>query len=232
MRKLVLAGVLVVALPTLSAAALCVPDSLANYIGAPPCEIGGATFSNFDAPPLFSFATPIAPADIFVEPLGAGVGLDFVLHQSAAAGEQFESLIRYTISNFVFGTALLAMTGASATDVGSVSAVEDVCGDGTYASSSPNPADCSSGKVTTLAVVQDAFGSTSPDQQPVDPMFADVFVNIVIDGGPIGGGGAASLDGKVRNAFATAVPEPSIILMIAPAFGVLLARRRSRSRRG
>jgi hypothetical protein len=227
MRKFVLAAAFVVTLPALAGAAPCLSGTLASYIGASSCEIGAATFSGFDAlAPLFPGASPIDPAAILVEPFASGVGLDFVLNQSAALGELKEVLIRYLISGFFFDSATLAMTGASVVGFGSVSATLDICGDGTYSGSVPHPGDCSSGKVTTLAVIQFDGGSTSPDTKPVDPMSADIFVDIVIDNLP---GDQAALDGRVRNAFAAA-PEPSVVLLLVPALAALARRRTHRGR--
>jgi hypothetical protein len=78
--------------------------------------------------------------------------------------------------------------------------------------------------------VHDEIGAFPVDTRLFAPSsFFDVFVDITIDGGT---GGTASLDGSVTNQFvrdqATAVPEPSAMLLVGSGLFGMWARRRRR----
>jgi hypothetical protein len=223
MRKVLLAGVLFVALPSSSTAAPCVLGTLADYIalGAGGCTAGGATFADFTASTLLAGAMPIAPAAVTVTPIGGGVGLDFGVIRAALADELFDVLIRYSVSGLSIGAALMSMAGSAATDDGVVTGVEDVCVGGTFAA----PVSGCSGTPVSLIVAQIDPDLISPDSDtfPVNSFF-DVFTEITIDGGIIG---TASLNGFVRNQFTpVAVPEPITALLIGSGVVALAVRGR------
>jgi hypothetical protein len=224
MRNYLLAAafVLTVSVPSPAAPVACVAGTLADYIalGTDGCTLGPATVADFESGVLLLSAVEILPADVTVTPL-AGIGLDFGVTRSAAAGDLFDILIRYSLSGASLSENTLSMTGTSATGDGVVLAIEDKCTGGTYAGADPTTP-CSDTPVTAI-VVQDAFGLVSPDvvSFPVRSFF-DVFVEIPVDGGL---SGSAEIDGAVRTAFASA-PEPSMMLILGFGLAAALARRR------
>jgi PEP-CTERM motif len=234
MRRVFLAGVLVVAIPAFaSAAPLCITSSLQEYVnlGAGGCSIGGATFSDFSSgPSLFPGATEIAAADIVVTPaaLLAGALLDFGLVASAGAGEIIGVLIGYSVSSPVFNVATLAMTGSDATSDGVVTAVQDLCLGGTFLGADPTTC---SGTLQSLIVLEDELGPIGPETQPflLASSFFDVFVDITIDGGTFG---SAQLEGTVRNQYTgdQVIPEPTSLLLIGTGLVGLVSRRLRRPR--
>ena len=71
MRRMIVAGAFVLALPLASGAApLCVTDSLAGYIalGAGGCDVGGATLTDFYSYTPLAVATEIPANQITVIP--------------------------------------------------------------------------------------------------------------------------------------------------------------------
>ena len=223
MRKLILAGALIVTLPSLgNAAPLCVAGTLDQYIalGAGGCSVGPATFFDFTASVLLPLADPIAPSSVTVTPT-AGVGLDFGVNQTADPLDLFDILIGFSISGTPISQATLSMAGSSASNDGNVTAVEDVCVGDEFLGSDPG-APCL-GSVQTLIVVQDAFGLVSPDKKvfSVDSFF-DVFVDITVDGGLFG---TSALEGTVSAVFQ--VPEPQTVLLVIVGLVALYFRHQS-----
>jgi hypothetical protein len=215
-----------------AAAAPCVPDSLAGYIGlgAAGCTIGLNTFSGFQTFAAPGAATPIEPGDVAVNPVVAasGSGFDFILNSTAGgaagAGDLFEILIGYQVSGSNLTSARVQLDGATATGDGVVTAVTDLCA----AFAAFGPGTCDPGPLQTLI----ALRSEEVDDLASDPLFAllatplGVVTDIAVDGG-IGGSASLSSAGN-RFGLALAVPEPSTVLLLALALGLIASIGRHR----
>ena len=227
MRRLLLGAVFVLAIPNLGTASPCVPGTLANYIalGAGGCSVGGTTFFDFSANSLLQGATPIAAADIAVNPLASAIGLAFGFNVNAGAGDLFDVLIGYGVNGGSFETNSLYMTGSSVTPDGAITAIEDKCIGGTYAGNDPSTA-CSGTALFPPLIVFDigVLADLSETALFAPSSFFDVFTEITIDGGL---SGSATLNGAVTNQFGE-VPEPSAILLVGSGLFGLWARRRRR----
>jgi hypothetical protein len=225
MRKLLLAGILMFAAPSFSQAApLCVMGTLDQFIalGNAGCQIGSATFFDFDASVLLPTADPIAPGSVTVTP--SGLGLQFSLTQTAMPGDLFDILIAFSISGATLTENLLSLAGANATEDSNVTAVQDLCIGGLFGGTDPT-APCP-GSVETSIVAQDAFELVSPDGTLFVPVAkVGAFLQITVDGGLLG---TAELDGSVSTVFqAIAVSEPASILLAGLGLAGYYIRRRS-----
>jgi hypothetical protein len=214
-----------------AAAAPCVPDSLAGYIGlgAAGCTIGPNTFSGFQTFAVPGAATPIEPSDVAVNPVVAasGSGFDFILNSTAGgaagAGDLFEILIGYQVSGSNLTSASVQLDGATATGDGVVTAVTDLCA----AFAAFGPGTCDTGPLQTLIALHSEFDDLSSDQ--LTALLATplgVVTDIAVDGG-IGGSASLSSAGN-RFGVALAVPEPSTVLLLALALGLIASIGRHR----
>jgi hypothetical protein len=232
MRKLLLAAVYVVSVPSLGAAAPCGTDTLLNYVGlgAGGCEIAGATFFDFGSAASFSGGTEISAADVSVVPvtLATGPRLDFLVTGSAGPSDLLGIVIGYSVAGLSFSGASLEMTGSAAAPDGVVTVVEDLCLGDVFV---VDPSGCG-GDLRSLIAAHDSLGPTGPYSESFSASLFDVFVDIAIDGGLDGFAslGDTSGPGTVSTAFtaATAVPEPSVISLLAPGVLGLWALRRRR----
>src|SRR4029079_3251123 len=165
--------------------------------------------------PSFSGGTAISPAAVQVTPSINALGprLDFSLSSNASANQLLGIAIGFSISGSTLNGTALSMLGAAATGTGVVTAVEDICRGGVFAS---NPSNCATSGQVTLITAQDAIGPTGPDAQKfVIGSFFDVFVDIAVDGGPgrtARLGTAGGPPGTVTAQFAT--PEAASISLI------------------
>jgi hypothetical protein len=226
MLRLLLAGALVVGLPTVAAAGPCGAGSLASYIGlgSVGCSIGGTTLSGFSSAASLAGGTEIDPSAIMVTPSGGGgaFALDFAMNESTGLGV-LGVLITYSVLGPGFDTATLDLAGAGATAPsvpgGVVTAVEELC--------APAGPGCPPSSIATLIAAQDAVGPVPAPPQLFGPLsFFDVFVDIALDPGL---GGTAFLNGSVTTGFApAAVPEPMLTLLLGSGVAGLVVRQRRR----
>lgn len=211
-----------------SFAAPCVPDNLTNYLSVGSCSIGSLAFGNFNlVTPLPTGATPIPTGAITVTPFSSAAGSGFLFGFDVSSDANFlrELLFGYQVSGAGLNGATLEMAGATATDDGVVTGVQDVCIGGTF---SPGLGSCSGVPNSNVVFAIDGDQLLSSSLLFASASFLDIVNDIAIDGGLTG---SASLTGNVTNRFAVAaaaVPEPTSVLLLASGLGLLLRRRRGR----
>jgi hypothetical protein len=224
-RALVVAAVLLMLPVRSTAAPLCAGNTLAGYIGAGPCSIDGLTFSNFGlVTPLPTGATPIALNQITVTPFNtpSGIGFSFGFDVSADPFDLHEILFGYQVSGAFLTGASLGLSGASATDDGVVTGVQDVCVGGVF-----NPGSllgCSGTPQSNIVFAIDGDQLLNASLLFANASLLGIVNDIAIDGGTFG---SAALQGSVTNTFA-AVPEPTTAVLVASGIAVILRQRRRR----
>jgi len=175
-------------------------------------------------------ATQIDPAQVQVSPGGtiSNPMLLFTLNTTATAGDTLESFFRLSASG-PLGGASIGLTSPNATDGAAVTAILDVCPNGSFAGSAPFGCPTSPASVTAFAINQSSLLSNSTSFATATSL--DVFVDLRIVGGQ---SGSATLDSATVG-FST-IPEPSAALLLTiglSACGVVLrARRRMFSGKG
>jgi len=232
MKKFLSFGWLAVLSCTGMFGAPCFPGNLQTYsnLGAMGCQVETVQFTNFTLLPGQTIATPIDPAQVQVTPDGNTLGpmLSFTLNRSANAGEDFESFFRFSASGLLNGGSIGLASPRAAGD-GAVTALLDVCPNGSFSGSAPLGCPTSPASLVVFAIEQSSLLSDSA--RFAASRSADVFVDLTLDGGRTG---SATLNSATVG-FST-VPEPSAGLLLAlglSAFGALQARRRSiRGRNG
>ena len=221
-------------------AAVCTTAALSDYIalGAAGCTIDGVTFSEFTGvAPLNPAATPISPSSINLMPLtgpgGPGFELSSATALNASAGTLLELWFGFVATagsgNSLTGSSLSLGSSAVVPD-GANTIIADICPDGDFASPSTG---CSTSPVS-LIVFDAGFAASASDSTPIGPSsFFDVFVDLVIDGGPAGDSTLGPTLGEFRTAVsASTVPEPSTWCLVAVvlAAAVTYARRSAQRR--
>jgi hypothetical protein len=214
-----------------AAAPLCQVGTLANYVAmSGGCDVGNTTFTDFGAMPSFAGgAAVIDLTQVSVAPLSlpSGPQLAFLLSQTAGPNDLLGLAIAFTATSPAIVDATLDLLDASATGLGVVTVVEDLCLGGSFGA---DPTTCT-GAAASLVVAADALGTVAPDQRSFGGPFSffDVFVDITLDG--FGGSASLGTSGAVVTRFTSAapvaVPEPSALaLVVAGAAGAWAFRRR------
>ena len=201
-----------IALSTTAAAlaAPATPGTLASYLALGPAgvTIGSTTFSNFTLDPLQTGATQI-PTSILVNPINIfGMPtLEFIVNQTAAAGQLFELKLSYNVQDVSIFGAGVAYDMATVTGDAAVTGTLDVTGP------TPQPG-------TFIAVATAGF--STPSEQGNFPSVSALFArtDIVVDGG-FGGQGSVR---SVSNNFQV-VPEPSTALYGLATLALCATRR-------
>ena len=234
MRKLLLAGIFVLAVPAYGAASPCVPDLLSAYIalGSGGCEIGvgGATIADFySAASLGPGALKVDDDDILVTPASLASGPELVFsfippEGTAEPGENEGVQIVYSIAGLSFESASKSMIG-SVTDSGAATAVEDLCLGGSFFAPLPgdsvDPTTCSG--VSEFLIADPGGG----DFKTFPSSFFDIFVSLDMQFDVLFEG-SAQVE-SVTNRF-NAVPEPGAFLLFGSGLiGAWFRYRRSLS---
>jgi len=210
----------------------CAPGSLDTFVnfGATGCQIGTVEFTNFTILPGLTIGTPVDPAQVQITPGGTALNpmLSFTLNKTANAGEVFESFFRFSASDFLTG-ASIDLTSPTATGDAAITAILDVCPNGSFSGSAPFGCPTSPASLTAFAINQSSLLSDSASFAVAKS--ADVFVDLTLDGGQSGTATFSS-----ASIGFSSVPEPSTALLLTlglSAFGVVLqARRRMVSGKG
>jgi len=231
MKTFLLSGWLAVLSCTGIFATPCVPGNLQTFVnlGATGCEVATVQFTGFTILPGQTIGTPIDPAQVQVAPGGTALDpmLLFTLNRTANAGEAFESFFRFSASGSLIG-ASIGLTPPTVTGDAAVTAILDVCPNGSFAGGAPVGCPTSPASLVVFAIDQSSLLSDSAGF--AHSASSDVFVDLTIDGGR---SGSATL-GSATVGFSS-VPEPSAALLVAlglSAFGALRARRRRCSGEG
>jgi hypothetical protein len=223
--RAVLAAAVLFLLPVHSTAApLCSSNTLAGYIALGSCSIDSITFSNFGlVTPLPTGATAIPANQITVTPFNtlSGVGFSFGFDVGSNTFDLNEILFGYQVSGAFLTGASLGLAGASATDDGVVTGVQDVCVGGTFAPGSV--LGCSGLPRSNVVFAIDGDQQLSSTLLVANASLLGIVNDIAIDGGT---GGSAALRGSVTNSFAAAVPEPTTLVLVGSGIVLLVRRRR------
>lgn len=210
MKTPALAILIAVCTTAVAFAAPATPSTLASYLALGPAgvTIGSTTFSNFTLEPLQTGATQI-PTSILVNPINLfGMPtLEFIVQQTAAAGQLFELKLSYKVQDVSIVGAGVAFDLATASGDAAVTGTLDI--DGPV----PQPG-------TFIAVASAGF--STPSEQGSFPSVAALFAHtdLVVDGGFSGQGSVRS----VRNNFQV-VPEPSTALYGLGTLALCATRR-------
>ncbi|MEJ7670298.1 MAG: PEP-CTERM sorting domain-containing protein [Casimicrobiaceae bacterium] len=234
MKKLVLIGAALLQFAVVAPvfAVPCVPQTLAQYIllGVTGCTVDGVDFSDFtevDAALLPPDAIRIAATAVMLTPITDASGLGFSLSSATplvdnAGGQFLELFFGFTATpapSRAFSSNTITLdSSAVATGAAAITIVEDKCLNGSF--SSPISG-CSGTGIVLIAFARDGISELSQNATFPAASFFDVFVDLVIDGGPDPTTGQATLGptlGEFRlTQVGAAVPEPAswALLLIA-----------------
>ena len=217
-----LAAFLLFSVSTASGAPVCVSDTLGGFIGlgSTGCDFGGVLFSDFASLEIPSSATQIDPGAVTVNPVNTpnGPGLEFVVDQTADAGESFDVRVGYLVSGNTFGGITLSMTGASAIGDGAVTTIEDIWPGAFY-----DPYASGASVLILFAIDGDEDTYEQLSFAPVTNI--GLIKDIGVDGGLQGAGGLYSATNQFTVETPVAIPESATILFLATGLGSLGIRR-------
>lgn len=211
----------------------CMSQTLASFIalGAMGCTIDGVEFSDFsEAAPLQLGATRIDSDDVTLTPItgtsSPGFSISSPTAITAAPGELFELFFGFNATpapgfSFNSNTIMLDST-ASATGEAAITLIEAKCLNGTFSA----PFGCSPPASDVILAVFAIDGVSDLTVTATFPpaSFFDVFIDLIVDGGPDLSAGQATLGptlGEFRltqvGSNGTPVPEPAswTLLLIA-----------------
>jgi hypothetical protein len=228
MKTFLLSGWLVVLSCTTIFGAPCLPGNLQTLInsGASGCQIGTVQFSAFTMLPGETVGTPIDPAQVEVTPGGTAGNpmLLFLLNSTANAGEAFESFFRFSAAGSSLSNASIGLKSPKVTGDGAVTAMLDVCPNGSFTGNAPSGCTSSTASLVAFAIAQSSLLSDSGSFGASTSL--DVFVDLRMTGGQ---SGSVTLDSATVEFSNATVPEPSAGLLVAlgiSALGVSLRARR------
>ena len=225
MRTLLLCGCLAVLSCTAIVGAPCFPGNLQTFIdlGATGCQVGAVQFTAFTELEGQTSATPVDPEQVQVTLSGTALNptLLFTLNRAANAGQVFESFLRFSASGPLAG-ASLGLTSPAVTGDAAVTALLDVCANGSF--SGPAPFGCPTSQASLVAFAIDQSSRLSDSARIDTSRFFDVLVDLTIDGGQ---SGSARLN-SASVGFA-AIPEPSAgLLVVCGLLAIAVGRARRR----
>jgi hypothetical protein len=224
MKTSLLLGWLVVLSCAVTFGSPCLPGNLQTFInlGATGCQVETVEFTNFTLLPEQSIATPIDPTQVQVSPDGVALNpmLSFTLNRTANAGQVFKSFFRFSASDSMYG-ASIGLISPRVTGDAAVTAILDVCPNGSFSGGAPLGCPTSPASLVVFAIDQSSLLKSSTSFTVSNSV--DVFVDVTLDGGR---SGSVTLNSATVGF--SSVPEPSTGLLLAlglSLFGTLRARR-------
>jgi len=210
----------------------CVPQTLAQYIllGVTGCTVDGVEFGDFSEVEdalLSPRATRIASTAVTLTPFTDASGLGFSLSSATplvdnAGGKFLELFFGFTATpapSRAFSSNTITLdSSAVATGAGAITIVEDKCLNGSFTSPISG---CSGTGIVLIAFALDGISELSQTATFAPASFFDVFIDLIVDGGPDFFTGQATLGptlGEFRlTQVGAAVPEPPswMLLLIA-----------------
>ena len=221
-QYLLLAGAIIGIAQVGSAAPMCTTGSLASYIGlgSTGCMVGNSTVYSFSVIPGIAGATPIAPANVTVNPLATvGLpGLSFVTNTTVQANQIAESIFNYSITGEGYSMLTASVSGTSVTGDGVATLIKDVCLNGTF--NATGTSGCIPSGGTRAANIVIVNNGTDTVNFPVLARSINLTDDFTLDGGLAG----SATGGTFTNQFA--VPEPATVLLTGLGLAFVAFRKR------
>jgi len=219
----------------------CAPQTLAQYIllGVTGCTVDGVEFRDFSEVEdalLSPRATRIASTAVTLTPFTDASGLGFSLSSATplvdnAGGQFLELFFGFTATpapgrSFTSNTITLD-SSAFASGEGAITLIEDKCLNGSFTSPTLGCPPTSTIQLTAFAV--DGISDLTETATFAPASFFDVFIDLIVDGGPDFFTGQATLGptlGEFRlTQVGAAVPEPASWMLLLSALLALGALR-------